>query len=62
MSDDQTETTKDEWLRLGPVDVQVVWGILDGYKEAMTMPWPSLDRILSDLETMMRKQKSESNG
>lgn len=50
------QTTKNEWLRLAPDDVPVIWGILDGYKEVLTTQWPRLDRILFDLELMMRKQ------
>lgn len=53
------QATDHDRLRLAPDDIPLLWGILDAHKQAQTERWPRLDRILFDLEVMMRKQETE---
>ncbi len=47
-------------LRLSPEDAALLWGIVDDFRfrQASEEPWPRLERIVSDLEAMMRKQEN----
>jgi hypothetical protein len=59
MSDTERTETPHERLRLSPEDVVLLWGILDGYATTKCGErWPRLERIIFDLDVMMRKQEA----
>lgn len=52
-----------DWLRLAQDDAALLWGIVSGFAERMDNGerWPRLERILFDLEVIMRKKESNMN-
>lgn len=56
MSDKHETTTKR--LRLSPEDVVLLWGVVSGQLDKATERWPRLERILFDLDVMIREQEA----
>jgi hypothetical protein len=54
-----TISTEHHKLRLSPEDAALLWGVVEGFliRNKGKQRWPRLERILFDLDVMMRKQE-----